>query len=152
MRHLFKPPPQIVRILLLLVGIVSSYCVARAFLTPRTFGQYGWFRGAAIDELRARPLAFAGRKSCEECHDDEVKRLAKFSHKNLSCETCHGPRWENAQNPDVKVEVISFASCLRCHEANPSRPKTHKQIVPKDHYTGSKCIECHQPHAPSEVP
>jgi nitrate/TMAO reductase-like tetraheme cytochrome c subunit len=42
--------------------------------------------------------------------------------------------------------------CLRCHEANPSRPKWHKQIVSKDHYTGSKCTECHVPHSPLEVP
>jgi hypothetical protein len=152
MRKKFKVPPQIVRLLLLLVGIVSSYCIARAFLTPRTFGQYGWFRGVALDELRVNPVVFAGKKACEECHSDQVAKVAKFAHKNISCEACHGPRQEHAQDPDVKMEVKSFSHCLRCHEANPSRPKTHKQIVSKDHYTGSKCLECHLPHAPSEVP
>jgi hypothetical protein len=152
MARKFKMPPQIMRLVLLLIGIVSSYCVARAFLTPSTFRQYGWFRGAAIDELRARPVVFAGRKTCEECHEDEVIKLSKFAHRNLACEACHGPRAAHAQDPDVKSEVVSFSHCLRCHEANPSRPKTHKQIVSKDHYTGSKCIECHLPHAPSEVP
>ncbi len=152
MRRLFNMPPQILRLFLLLVGIVASYGLARYFLTPPTFGQYGWYRGVALAELRARPLVFAGRKDCEECHSDESAKLAKFAHKNVSCEACHGPRYEHAQDPDVKMTVVSFSHCLRCHEANPSRPKTHKQIVSKTHYSGSKCIECHVPHAPSEVP
>ncbi len=153
MRRLFNMPPQLLRLFLLLVGIVSSYSLARYFLTPESFKQYGWYRGLALTELRARPLVFAGRKACEECHSDEVAKLSKFSHKNLSCEACHGPRYEHAQDPDIKMQVVAFSHCLRCHEANPSRPKTHKQIVSKEHYaTGSKCIECHLPHAPSEVP
>jgi hypothetical protein len=152
MRFIPKLPPQIVRLLLLLVGIVVSYFVARSFLTPRTFGEYGWYRGVALAELRERPRVFAGKQACEECHAEEVEKLAKFAHKAISCEACHGPRGEHASNPDVKMSVVSYAHCLRCHEANPSRPKFQKQIVSKDHYTGSKCIECHVPHAPSEVP
>jgi hypothetical protein len=152
MRPFFGMPPQLVRLLLLLVGIVSSYGVARYFLTPPSFGDYGWFRGEALVELRARPTVFAGKKACEECHSEQTAKLAKFAHKYLSCEACHGPRQEHAQDPDVKKEVVAFSHCLRCHEANPSRPKTHKQIVSREHYAGSKCIECHVPHAPSEVP
>jgi len=151
MRSFFKMPPQILRLLLLLVGIVSSYFVARYFLVPPSFGQYGWYRGLALTELRARPLVFAGKQACEDCHSDEYEKLEKNEHKNLSCEACHGPRYQHSQDPDVKLQVVSFSHCLRCHEANPSRPKTQKQIVSKDHY-GSKCIECHVPHAPSEVP
>ena len=152
MRLLPKLPPQIVRLLLLLIGIVSSYLVARHFLTPPSFGEYGFYRGVALAELRERPRHFGGSKACEECHSEEAAKLAKFAHKNVSCEACHGPRGEHAQDPDIKMEVVSFAHCLRCHEANPSRPKTHKQITVREHYTGSKCIECHVPHAPSEVP
>jgi hypothetical protein len=152
MRLFPKVPPQIVRLLLLLVGIVTSYLVARAFLTPPTFGEFGFYRGAALAELRERPRLFAGQKACEECHSEEVTKLAKFQHKSISCEACHGPRAEHARDPDIKMQVLSFSHCLRCHEANPSRPKTHKQIVVKEHYAGSKCIECHVPHAPSEVP
>jgi hypothetical protein len=147
-----KIPPQIVRLLLLLIGIVTSYAVARAFLTPPSFGEYGWYRGRALYELRERPRVFAGSKACDECHSDEVAKVAKFEHKHVACEACHGPREQHAADPDIKMQVVSFSHCLRCHEANPSRPKTHKQIVSKEHYTGSKCIECHVPHAPSEVP
>ena len=44
--------------------------VARAFLTPATFGEYGWYRGAALEELAARTPVYAGKKACDECHSD----------------------------------------------------------------------------------
>ncbi len=145
-------PPQIFRLLLLVVGIVVCYSVARYFLTPRSFRQYGWFRGEALAEIAARPTTFGGKQACEECHSDEIQKLLKDGHKTLSCEACHGPAQAHVENPDVKLQVLNFGHCARCHEANPSRPKWHKQIVIKDHYTGSKCTECHVPHAPSETP
>jgi hypothetical protein len=153
MRRLFKMPPQVLRLFLLAVGIVVVYSLARYVLTPPSFRQYGWFRGDALGELQAREPVFAGRKACEECHSDEVQKLAKYEHKSLACEGCHGPGEAHCQDPTKEnIQKSGFAVCLRCHEANPSRPKWHKQIVVKQHYTGSKCTECHVPHSPSEVP
>ena len=34
-----------------------------------------------------------------------------------------------ADNPDLKPEILTYSHCVRCHEANPARPKWHKQIV-----------------------
>lgn len=147
-----KMPPQILRLLLLVIGIVVSYSAARYFMTPPSFHQYGWYRGEALTEISARPITFAGRKACDECHSDQYQKLVKYEHKTLSCEGCHGAGQAHVDNPDVKLEVLNQSLCLRCHEANPSRPKWHKQIVSKSHYTDSKCSECHVPHAPSEVP
>lgn len=152
MRRSFKIPPQVIRLLLLAVAIVGSYAVARYFLTPRSFNQYGFYRGEALGELAAREPLFAGKKACEECHSDEYQKLLKHEHKTLSCEGCHGPGSAHAANPDIKIEVLRYSQCVRCHEANPTRPKWHKQIVSKQHYTGSKCSECHVPHSPNEVP
>ena len=107
-----------------------------------------------MTELATRERVYAGKKACEECHSDEYQKLLKHEHKSLSCESCHGPgeaHVENPDNPDVKMAVLHYSLCLRCHEANPSRPKWHKQIVSKNHYAG-KCTECHMPHSPSEVP
>jgi hypothetical protein len=146
-----KIPPQIVRLILLTIGIVGSYFVARAFLTPHTFGDYGWYRGAALAEMADRPISFAGKKACDECHSDVVLKLAKHEHKTLSCEGCHGPADAHATNPDAKLDKPTFAQCVRCHEANPSRPTWHKQIVVNKHYQG-KCTECHVPHSPNDVP
>ena len=149
----FHMPPQILRLVLLTLAIVGSYMVARAFLTPPTFRQYGWYRGAALAELATRDRVYAGKPACEECHSDEYQKLLKHEHKGLACESCHGPGEAHGKDPRKdNIEKSSFAVCLRCHEANPSRPKWHKQIVIKNHYTGSKCTECHVPHSPSEVP
>ncbi len=160
MRNMFKMPPQILRIFLLAVGIVVSYFIARYFLTPPSFGEYGWYRGAALQELASYQPVFAGRKACDECHSEQFQKLLKGGHKTLSCEGCHGPLAAHAENPDVSPDKKSnYGACVRCHEANPSRPKWHKQIVSKAHYTESKpgakpslCTECHVPHSPSEVP
>jgi hypothetical protein len=147
-----KIPPQVVRLILLTLGIVGTYLVARSFLTPKSFGELGWYRADAMAELADRPITFAGKKACDECHSDHLQKLAKAEHKTLSCETCHGPAQAHVENPDVKLEKLTFSLCLRCHEANPSRPAWLKQITLKDHYTGQRCIECHSPHQPNEVP
>jgi len=151
MRRL-KIPPKVLRLLLLAAGIVASYSIARFCLTPKSFKEYGWFRGDALVEIRAREPVFAGKKACDECHSEHVQKVLKYEHKTVSCESCHGAGQAHVDNPDVKLQVLNYSHCVRCHEANPSRPKWHKQIVSKAHYTGSKCTECHVPHAPSEVP
>lgn len=148
----FNLPPQVVRLVLLTIGIVGSYLVARYFLTPKSFGQYGWYRGDALMERASLPRTYAGQKACDECHSDKVQQIAKFGHKTLSCEVCHGAGQAHVDSPDIKLAVLNFSHCVRCHEANPSRPKWHKQINSRDHYAGQKCTECHVPHAPSEVP
>ena len=148
----FKMPPQILRLVLLTLGILGSYSVARALLTPASFHQYGWFRGAALQEIAAREPIFAGRKACSECHDDIAQKLARAEHRTISCESCHGPGRAHGDNPDQKMNKPGDALCLRCHQANPARPAWLKQIDPSTHYHGDKCIGCHVPHQPNEVP
>ena len=147
-----KMPPQIFRIVLLTLAIVGSYLVARAFLTPSSFRQYGWYRGDALEEIASRQPTFAGRKACDECHSDIVQTLSKGEHKLISCESCHGPALAHADNPDLKTHHLADSECLRCHESDPARPKFLKQITLKDHYRGERCIGCHVPHHPTEVP
>ena len=102
-----------------------------------------WRRGTGFTPAR-RPARNAIR--------DEYQKLTKHEHKSLACESCHGPGEAHADDPRKdNIDRSSYAACIRCHEANPSRPKWHKQIVSKNHYTG-KCTECHVPHSPSEVP
>jgi hypothetical protein len=150
MRHL-KIPPQILRLVLLTVMIVGSYLVARAFLTPPSFGRYGWYRADALAEIAAREPVFAGKRACDECHSDILQKIALKEHRTLSCEACHGVSQEHANNPDRTPIKLTAYHCIRCHEANPSRPAWFKQIVVKDHFSG-KCTECHLPHQPTEVP
>ena len=186
MRRLFTMPPQVLRVCLLAVGIVVLYIIARSFMTPPTFGQYGWYRGDALEELRKKDTVYAGKMECvETCHTEVGQKLSKGPHQGLSCEACHGvdkpgSAKAHAENPAIQIEQLKpkekpgtakaeaatpatetekheiekreYSRCVRCHEANPSRPKWHKQVVSKSHYTGSLCSECHLAHNPSEVP
>ena len=147
----FRMPPQILRLVLLTLAIVGSYLIARAFLTPSTFGEYGWYRGAALEEIAARTPVYAGKKACDECHSDILAKLDQGPHRTLSCEACHGVSREHAENPDILPVKLTGSHCIRCHEANPSRPKWFKQIVVQDHY-GANCVECHVPHRPDQTP
>src|SRR3954463_7734253 len=119
----YKMPPQIFRLVLLTCVIVGTYLVARSFLTPASFGRFGWYRADALGELSSRPITFAGKKACDECHSDHVQKLAKAEHKTLSCETCHWAAQEHVDNPDAKLVKLTFSHCVRCHEESPSRPK-----------------------------
>jgi hypothetical protein len=145
-------PPQIVRLVLLTLVIIGTYLTARAFLTPKSFGENGWYRAEALKELASRPPVFAGRKACDECHSDHMQKLAKGDHKTLGCETCHGVGQAHVDNPDIKLEKLTFSHCVRCHEASPSRPAWLKQVKSREHYTGQRCTECHSPHQPNEDP
>jgi hypothetical protein len=148
----FSIPPQVARLVLLTLGIVGTYLVARYFLTPQSFGEYGWYRGAALAELASHDRAYAGSKACEECHSEQHQLLLSAAHKGLSCEACHGAAQAHADNPDLKPEILNYSHCVRCHEANPSRPKWHKQVTAWTHYTGETCTACHIPHNPAEAP
>ena len=148
----FKMPPQIVRLVITTLVIVATYTTARYFLTPPTFGQFGWYRGYALREAAARTPVYAGKKACEECHSDHFQKVATAEHKTVSCESCHGVAQAHADNPDLKVGKLTFSHCVRCHETDPSRPAWLKQVKAKEHYTGQRCTECHVPHQPNEVP
>ena len=151
--RVFRLPPQVTRLVLLTVGIVVTYSIARYYLTPASFGEFGWYRANALGEIASSQPAYAGRPACEECHSDEYQKATSFEHKTLSCEACHGAGRAHADNPDMyKMTILTFSHCVRCHEANPSRPKWHKQVNSKNHYVGQVCTECHMPHHPGEAP
>ena len=150
-------PPQIFMLVLLTLAIVGSYRIARHYLTPPSFGEYGWYRGAALKEIASRTPSYGGRKACDECHSDEIKNAAAAEHKNVSCEACHGASQAHADDPDGHAPIkLTDSLCIRCHEANASRPAWLQQIVVAEHYqskTGAQhCTDCHQPHQPNEVP
>ena len=46
------------------------FLVVRGYVVPKSFGEYGHYRGAAIGEIAAHPMKFAGHQTCETCHTD----------------------------------------------------------------------------------
>ncbi len=127
------------------------FMTARHFFIPKSFGVLGHFRAAAIDENKARESVYAGAASCYECHDAIFDLKAKSYHKDVACETCHGPAAKHVEDPGqftpTKPQGREF--CPICHDYNSSRPTGFPQIVASKHNPGKACMTCHNPHNPT---
>lgn len=133
--------------------IVALFIVTRWVVQPDTFYQYGHYRGKALSEIAAHPTNYAAAGECGECHDEQAEQNAAGSHAKLSCQMCHGPGGRHLAEPAaeniIRPEVRTL--CLRCHEANFSRPKRFPQIQPASHTGGRLCSACHTVHNPGEL-
>lgn len=158
MPKLFPNSQHILRIAgLFLLGLVL-FILLRAIFIPKGFGELGHYRVGALADNRNRPLGFAGRKACLECHA-EVEEAQKGSrHAALSCESCHGPQNAHATAADptaLKPKKPAGAAivplCLDCHRADVAKPRGFKQVDPKNHMGAGVCTECHAHHAPQKI-
>jgi hypothetical protein len=146
---LFKDAGHLFRLAgVFLIGTLT-FLGMRVFLVPKSFGQYGHYRGDAITEMAARPMHFAGHQACEDCHADVLEKKKAGRHARVSCEACHGPLAKHADDPSVQPAKLDTAVlCVRCHETNAAKPKGFPQVASADHSTGLPCDTCHQPHSP----
>ena len=143
-------PQQIWRLLVVFGLLVTGLVLARHFLIPKTFGQVGHYRAAAVDSIAARKVKYAGREACVVCHDDVAKNHRGHRHAGVACEVCHGAGGAHADAPtDVRLQTPrQRAFCLLCHTYDPSRPTGFPQIDPVAHNSPKPCVGCHNPHAP----
>lgn len=148
---LFKDIEHLIRLALVMVIGVAVFVVIRAGIVPHSFGQYGHYRGDAIGEIAARPVAFAGHQTCEGCHTEVVEQKKLGKHVVVPCEACHGGLAAHAEDPAsiTPPKLDTAVICARCHEANSAKPKTFPQVVTADHSGGLACDTCHQPHKPA---
>jgi hypothetical protein len=146
----FKDAGHLFRFAGLFVLAFLVFLVVRHYIVPKSFGEYGHYRGAAIGEIAAHPIKYAGHETCEACHSDvlDVKKNGKHAHVN--CEACHGPQAKHADDPaSVQPAKLDTAIlCVRCHEASAARPKGFPQVASADHSNGIACETCHTPHSP----
>ncbi len=131
------------------VGIIL-FLVVRQWIVPDGFGKYGHFRSGALADVRAQPISFAGRATCETCHDDIRTQLAGGKHALVNCEACHGHLANHAEDPEKVKPVLPQTQllCPVCHEANAAKPKSFPQVISKEHSGGEECKTCHRPHSP----
>ena len=127
------------------------FLVIRGYVVPKSFGQYGHYRGAAIAEIGARPVKYAGHEACETCHTDQAESKSKGKHAQVNCEACHGALAKHAEDPAAvtPVKPDSAVLCARCHTATGAKPKGFPQVNPAEHSNGVPCATCHQPHNPA---
>lgn len=147
---MFKDIEHLIRLAVAMALGVLAFVLLRAVVIPRSFGQYGHYRGDAIREIAARPIAFAGHAVCESCHIDAVDQKKLGKHVVVPCEACHGALAGHSEDPSVTPPKLDTAViCVRCHEANSAKPKAFPQVVTADHSDGIACDTCHQPHRPA---
>lgn len=121
----------------------------RVFLVPRSFGQYGHYRGDAIGEIASLPVVHAGHQACETCHTDQLNEKVKGKHSGVACEACHGPQARHAEDLSILPQRPDAAVlCAQCHEASAAKPAWFPQVDTKDHAGGVVCTTCHRPHNP----
>jgi Cytochrome c554 and c-prime len=146
----FKDSGHLFRLAAVFVAGTLLFLVIRGFLVPKSFGQYGHYRGDAMAEMAARPVNFAGHETCETCHADVLAKKKDGKHAHVNCEACHGPLAKHADDPaSVQPPKLDAAVlCARCHEANAAKPKNFPQVDSADHSSGVPCDTCHQPHSP----
>jgi uncharacterized CHY-type Zn-finger protein len=134
----------------LFVLLFVVFLVVRHYVVPKTFGEYGHYRGASIGEIANLPVKFAGHQTCENCHTDILDVKLKGKHAHVNCEACHGALANHADDPTIKPVLPDTAVlCSRCHTASAAKPKGFPQVVPAEHSNGLPCQTCHNPHSPA---
>lgn len=149
MKHLLeKIPDTLVRLLVVVAIMVLGVLGIRALL-PASLKDRQMQIQSTIERETAKPIRHAGSAVCTDCHEQAAKKKEGY-HRNLSCETCHGPAKEHSENPsEVKPNLPRLREfCVRCHAYNPSRPTGFPQINPAAHNPLQPCITCHDPHDP----
>jgi predicted CXXCH cytochrome family protein len=150
----FKDWEHLARVAGLFLAGLVAFLVLKAVFVPAGFGVYGHFRAGALDDNRARPLSYAGRVACAECHSDVVEVRQAGKHAAVSCEACHGPHAAHAADPSTTAARRPDAAqlCLVCHAANVAKPRSFPAIAVEEHAGTESCLTCHTAHNPGQVP
>lgn len=149
MKKLLRDGSHLLRVAALFAAGIAAFFVMRGLLVPSDFGRYGHYRAGALADNQKRPVAFAGKTACLDCHSDVADAQKGSRHATVRCEACHGPLAGHADNPDVKpAKLAPERLCLTCHRSIAGRPAKFPQIDPDEHAGGVECTSCHKPHHP----
>lgn len=148
--NLSRIPFQLIPLILIFLAAIVALVFARHMLVPKTFGEYGHYRSAAVAEIASLDIVYAGSSVCIECHDDIFELKQGSNHNLVSCEVCHGPAASHVEEPDEYIPDAPRGRklCPLCHGYNPSRPTGFPQIIAAWHNPGKACMSCHDPHNP----
>ncbi|MCZ7356913.1 MAG: multiheme c-type cytochrome [Candidatus Methanoperedens sp.] len=144
--------PHLKRAFMLLFIAIIGFIFVRSLIVPETFGQYGWYRGNSVNDLRNLPVEHAGSASCgeESCHTTIYSIWSTSGHKTVNCETCHGASENHVSNVRIMPTPANASRdfCGLCHFKRISRPSDFPQIDPESHGENLQCTYCHNPHKP----
>lgn len=145
-----KIPEQVTRLATVVGCIVAVVLVARFVVIPRSLVARELHHAATVEREFVKPVKFAGSSACADCHDDVVTKKSSGYHRNLSCESCHGPAAKHADDPSSGKPPAprDRKFCPVCHAYDSARPTGFPQINPTLHNPLKPCITCHNPHDP----
>jgi hypothetical protein len=147
----FNIPLHIKRLIQVFAIFIALFLIARHFLVPETFGKYGHYRAASLDENAQLEIHYAGQQACFDCHQDIHDLKAEDVHNEIHCETCHGPGQKHVVTGEASdiLKPSGREFCGSCHAKNAARLKVAVfQVDLAKHNIGKNCIECHNPHQP----
>jgi cytochrome c554/c'-like protein len=148
--RIFGHREHLVRVAGLFLAGIVVFVALQALLIPEGFGRYGHYRAGALDDARARPIAYAGRAACLECHADAADAAKGSGHSAVHCEACHGPLAAHAGDPTAHAAKRPDPAvlCVRCHQQNVARPEGFPQKDRAEHAGDEPCTTCHVAHHP----
>ena len=151
MKNLLRDGSHLLRVAALFAAGIAAFFVLRGLLVPTDFGRYGHYRAGALADNAKRPVRFAGKTACLDCHSDVADAQEGSLHANVRCEACHGALAKHADDPAVApAKLAPERLCLTCHRAIVGRPAKFPQIDPEEHAGGVECTSCHRPHHPEQ--
>jgi predicted CXXCH cytochrome family protein len=143
-------PPQLKRLIPMFIIFIGLFLLVRHFLIPDSFGQYGHYRGDALEEIMAREVNYSTRSECVDCHSDIQEEIENDVHSSISCLSCHGPGGAHVEDPssDNITRERGRQFCGRCHDINAARrTEVVMQVDLKTHNADfENCTDCHNPH------
>jgi hypothetical protein len=149
--RIWRVPGQVIRLAILFAAAIVAILVVRQQFVPESFGDIGHYRADAVPAIAAQEIRYAGLRACAECHDDAAAVKAGSFHRGLTCEGCHGPAADHAEDPTEQAPEVPTGrdTCLRCHTYLASRPTGFPQIIEAVHNPMEPCATCHDPHDPT---
>jgi hypothetical protein len=145
-----KLPEQAVRVIVVFVALAVAMLLIRQFIIPPEMKEPALQQYASMEREADKEIKYAGAEICGQCHEKEHDIKKGGYHRDLSCESCHGPAQKHVENA-TEVKPVSPRKrdyCSYCHHYNSSRPTGFPQINPDTHNPRQPCITCHNPHNP----
>ena len=134
------------------VVLVSIALGGAAAVAAGFYAQYGAVKNEPNAEAWAGLTGrLAGGAMCTSCHAPEAGAQDASAHVDVSCEGCHGPAGAHAVSEaaarEIEVSTPTSLICATCHAETAGRPSPISQIDPASHYSGDRCMRCHDPHS-----
>jgi hypothetical protein len=132
---------HVMRVAAVFVVAVVAVVGLRGWFLPPDFGVYGFFRAGALDDNWARPVVYAGRGTCVDCHADVVSARQGGRHEPIGCEACHGPLAAHASGEEAPASARPDprTTCIRCHATRAGKPRGFAQVDAADHAPEGPC-------------